>query len=217
MRKKIIVFFICFIILITSYKEENVVENKILEDKVISDTKKVNILYKDSVVNLDLEDYVVGVVACEMPASFDIEALKAMAVAARTFALYKIKTNKNYKLKTDTKDQCYISKSSMKKQWGNSFDKNYNKIKKAVSDTENEYLTYKDKVIIAFYFSISNGKTENCENVFSQKLDYLVSVDSKWDKKYSYKEKTIKMSEKLMIVVLLILKLKRIRLEEQSM
>ena len=57
-------------------------------------------------------------------------------------------------------------------------------------------MTYKDKIIISFYFSISNGYTENCENVFSQKLDYLKSVDSSWDKEYSYKEKEVKFSEK---------------------
>ena len=199
MKRKIIVFFICFIFLITSYQQEDVkledkvVENEIVENKEVKkENKKVSIKYNNEVVSLDLEDYVVGVVACEMPASFNIEALKAMAVAARTFALYKIKTNKNYKLSTTTKDQCYITKKQMKKKWGNSYDKYYNKIKKAVSSTESEYLTYKDKVIISFYFSISNGKTENCENVFSQKLDYLVSVDSRWDQEYSYKKKTVK-------------------------
>lgn len=198
MKKKIIVFFIFFIFLITSYEqEENVVHNDIVINDVKEEkTQKVNIIYNDSTINLDLEDYVIGVVACEMPASFKTEALKAMAVAARTFALYKIKTNKNYKLSTTTKDQCYISETQMKKRWGKNFEKNYNKIKNAVEKTKNEYLTYNDKVIIAFYFSISNGKTENCENVFSQKLDYLVSVDSSWDKDYSYKEKVTKISEK---------------------
>ena len=203
--KKIIVFFICLISLIISYKNyviENIInnddnnKNEMLdkkEDNIKSnEIKKVSIKYKDKVVDLELEDYVIGVVSCEMPASFDKEALKAMAVAARTFALYKIKTNKNYKLSTTTKDQCYITKEQMKKNWGNNFERNYNKISDAVISTTNEYMTYNDKIIIAFYFSISNGYTENCENVFSQKLDYLVSVDSSWDKEYSYKEKTIK-------------------------
>ena len=200
--KKIIVFFIALVFLIDSYinkkiikeiEEEKVVENKIVEKK---NDKKVSIKYKDKVVDLNLEDYVIGVVACEMPASFNIEALKAMAVSARTFALYKIKTNKNYKLSTTTKDQCYITKSQMKKNWGNNYKKNYKKIESAVNDTANMYMTYKDKIIISFYFSISNGYTENCENVFSQKLDYLKSVDSSWDKEYSYKKKTVKFNEK---------------------
>ncbi len=217
MKRKIIVFFIFFIILITSYQhrynEENKieVENKVkkqvnelqentkTEDKIVTEEKEtqtVDIIYDDKTINMDLEDYVIGVVACEMPATFDIEALKAMAVASRTFALYKINTNKNYKLSTTTKDQCYISVDKMKKNWGSSFDKNYEKIKIAVADTQNQYMTYNDKVIISFYFSISNGYTENCENVFSQKLDYLKSVDSSWDSEYDYKEKTVSFTEK---------------------
>ena len=203
MKKQIIVFFICLVVLLTSYKQEDVNKNNETVDEIKEtikkDTQKVDIVYKDEEMNLDIEDYVVGVVACEMPASFDIEALKAMAVAARTFALYKISTNKNYKLSTTTKDQCYISKNQMKKNWKDNYEKNYNKILKAVNETSNEYLTYKDKVIISFYFSISNGYTENCENVFSQKLDYLKSVDSSWDKDYLYKEKTIKIDENVFL------------------
>ena len=82
----------------------------------------------------------------------------------------------------------------MKKNWKNNYEKNYNKILSAVKSTNNEFMTYNDKVIISFYFSISNGYTENCENVFSQKLHYLKSVDSSWDKEYSYNKKTISIS-----------------------
>ena len=196
MNKKIIVFLFALIILLTSYKQEKIeYEDKIIENKSINNIRTVNIKLNNKKVELDLEDYVIGVVSCEMPASFDIEALKAMAVAARTFAVYKIKTNKNYVLSTTTKDQCYLTTNKMKKNWKSNFDKNYNKIKSAVMDTKDEIMTYNDKVIIAFYFSISNGYTENCEDVFSQKLAYLRSVDSSWDKEYKYKEKRIKMKE----------------------
>ena len=204
MIRKFIVFLFVFILLVTSYqhdiKKEEVKEEKKIEkidnNKQTINIKNVDIIYNDKIVNLPLEEYVIGVVACEMPASFDIEALKSMAVAARTFALYKVTTNKNYKLSTTTKDQCYISVDKMKNNWKNNFDRNYTKIKKAVSETENQYMTYNDKVIISFYFSISNGYTENCENVFAQKLDYLKSVDSSWDSEYDYKEKEVKISVK---------------------
>ena len=203
MKKKFIVFFIMFVILIYSYKDkvivgDNVFENDIVDKDNVKDSKnsKDNTIYVSALVNnkktdLSLEDYIVGVVSCEMPASFDIEALKAMSVAARTYALYKSERNKT--LKTTTDDQCYIDESAMKEKWKNNFDKYYNKINNAVNDTKGEYMTYKDKTIIAFYFSISNGKTENVENVFSQKLDYLVSVDSSWDKRNNSNEKNIKM------------------------
>ena len=203
MKKKFIVFFIMFVILIYSYKDkvivsDNVFENDIVDKDNVNDSKnsKDNTIYVSALVNnkktdLSLEDYIVGVVSCEMPASFDIEALKAMSVAARTYALYKSERNKI--LKTTTDDQCYIDESAMKEKWKNNFDKYYNKINNAVNDTKGEYMTYNDKTIIAFYFSISNGKTENVENVFSQKLDYLVSVDSSWDKRNNSNEKDIKM------------------------
>lgn len=203
MKKKFIVFFIMFVILIYSYKDkvivgDNVFENDIVDKDNVNDSKnsKDNTIYVSALVNnkktdLSLEDYIVGVVSCEMPASFDIEALKAMSVAARTYSLYKSERNKT--LKTTTDDQCYIDESAMKEKWKNNFDKYYNKINNAVNDTKGEYMTYNDKTIIAFYFSISNGKTENVENVFSQKLDYLVSVDSSWDKRNNSNEKDIKM------------------------
>lgn len=203
MKKKFIVFFIMFIFMIFSYKNKvnntdkesiNETENNKVnnidkadnEEKIVS----VNALINNDIVSLSLEDYVIGVVACEMPASFDNEALKAMSVAARTYALYK--KERNNTLKTTTDDQCYIDNNQMKKKWKSNYDKYYSKISNAVNSTKNEYMTYNDKVIIAFYFSISNGKTENVENVFSQKLDYLVSVDSSWDKRSSYNENNVK-------------------------
>ncbi len=192
MKRKFIVFFIVFLFLIFSYinKDSNDILNNSLEGNEKEKTIVVNAIVDDKIVDLDLEEYVKGVVACEMPASFNDEALKAMSVAARTFALYKISKGEN--IKTSVSDQCYIDNDKMKSKWKNSYDKYYTKISNAVNDTKNEYMIYNDKVIIAFYFSISNGKTENVENVFSQKLDYLVSVDSSWDKKSSNNERDIK-------------------------
>lgn len=199
MKRKFIVFFIVFLFLILSYSEKreifvdnkkNIVDNLSLKEAEKENTINVNAIIGDNIVSLNLEEYVKGVVACEVPASFDSEALKAMSVAARTFALYKISKGKS--IKTTVSDQCYIDNDKMKSKWKSNYNKYYTKISNAVNDTKGEYMTYNDKVIIAFYFSISNGKTENVENVFSQKLDYLVSVDSSWDKKSNYNEKKIK-------------------------
>lgn len=199
MKRKFIVFFIVFLFLILSYSEKReifvdnkkkIVDNLPLQEAEKENTINVNAIIGDNIVSLNLEEYVKGVVACEVPASFDSEALKAMSVAARTFALYKISKGKS--IKTTVSDQCYIDNDKMKSKWKSNYNKYYTKISNAVNDTKGEYMTYNDKVIIAFYFSISNGKTENVENVFSQKLDYLVSVDSSWDKKSNYNEKKIK-------------------------
>ena len=206
MKTKFIVFFLMlFILLLTYINKEIIIEDKIstnintdtekLLTSDINKAKKVSLLYNDNQITMDLEEYVIGVVACEMPASFNIEALKALSVASRTYAMYKINRDENYILKTTTADQCYIDEDKMKEKWKDNYEKYLNKIKEAVNQTKNEILTYNNEPIIAFYFSISNGKTENVKNVFSQKLDYLVSVDSSYDKKYNYKEKTITISK----------------------
>ena len=133
--------------------------------------------------NLDLEEYVIGVVAAEMPASFNDEALKAQAVAARTYAVYKMEhATREYDLIADISNQAYITIDKMKIKWNDEFNKYYEKIKKAVSATENLIMTYNDETIISYYFAMSNGSTENVSQVFGEQKDYLTSVDSSWDK-----------------------------------
>ncbi len=135
-----------------------------------------------SITNINLEDYIIGVVAAEMPASFESEALKAQAIAARTYAMYKKETrNLEYDLIMGTKDQAYKNNQTLLAQWGLNFFKYYLKIREAVIDTQGKVLTYDGQVINAFYFSMSNGYTENSELVFKQDLPYLNSVPSSWD------------------------------------
>ena len=131
---------------------------------------------KSDAFAMDLEDYIIGVVAGEMPASFSLEALKAQAVASRTFALYKMESNKDYVLSTTINDQVYLTQDDMKNKWGNDYEYYYNRVKEAVLDTEGEVLTY--------YFAISNGYTDDALTVFQEDRDYLVSVESPWDKDY---------------------------------
>lgn len=135
----------------------------------------------NEVTNINLEEYIIGVVAAEMPASFNEEALKAQAVAARTYAYYKIlHNNKDYDLVTDISDQGYITKEEMQKKWSSDYNMYYNKIKEAVTQTKNEIITYKDKVILSYYFAMSNGYTEDSSLVFEEE-PYLESVASAWD------------------------------------
>ena len=135
-----------------------------------------------NITEIDLEEYIIGVVASEMPASFEEEALKAQAVAARTYAMYKKATRKEaYDLIIGTKDQAYQTNEQLFQKWNIDFFPQYLKIRNAVLSTQNEILTYNGEVINAFYFSMSNGQTENSELVFSEELPYLKSVESKWD------------------------------------
>ena len=145
---------------------------------------KIKVLDKESgnLTNLDLEEYIVGVVAAEMPASFNEEALKAQAIAARTYAVYKMQnTNNHYDVVTDVTNQSYITKEKMQEKWGSDYNKYFNKIKDSVDKTKGLVMKYDGDVIIAFYFAMSNGYTEDAKLVFNEEKDYLQSVASTYD------------------------------------
>lgn len=144
-----------------------------------------------SVINLNMTDYLIGVVSSEMPASFNLEALKAQSVLARTYAL---KTKQTGKKLTDTVNtQSYIDIDQMKNKWGNSFNTYYNKIKNAVENTNGEYLSYNGNYIETLYHSTNNGKTESSLDVFGNYYPYLISVSSEYDKNASSYLRTINM------------------------
>lgn len=136
----------------------------------------VTVKTKDKTLKVPLEEYVVGVVAGEMPVSFEIEALKAQVVAARTFVL-----SRKLNVDNTTNSQVYLTDEQMKKNWGSAYDKNKAKIEKAVKETSYEVMTYQGEYISAMFFSSSNGKTVNCEDYFTGQVAYLKSVDSHWD------------------------------------
>lgn len=173
----------------TETKKDNYTETK------KEDIKKNEItvtVYRNNgkIINLELEEYVLGVVGAEMPASFNIEALKAQTILARTYALKSIKNGK--KLTDTVSTQAYKDNSELQKLWKNDYTKYYEKIKKAVNETKGKVILYNNEYIDAVYHSTSNGKTENSKNVWKNSLPYLVSVDSSWDKNVkSYKKETI--------------------------
>ncbi len=139
---------------------------------------------KSNAYKIDLEEYIIGVVAGEMPASFEMEALKAQAVASRSFALNRINNIPNYVLSTTINDQVYLTVEQMKTKWGNDFQYYYERVKRAVEDTKGQVVTYDGSIITAYYFAISNGYTESSVPVFNETREYLVSVPSSWDKNY---------------------------------
>ena len=144
-----------------------------------------------SVINLNMTDYLIGVVSSEMPASFNLEALKAQSVLARTYALKAKQTEK--KLTDTVSTQSYIDIDQMKNKWRNSFNTYYNKIKNAVENTNGEYLSYNGNYIEALYHSTNNGKTESSLDVFGNYYPYLISVSSEYDKNASSYLRTINM------------------------
>lgn len=164
--------------------------NKSDENKVTEIETKLNNIDTDKMVtvynpeteiesNVVLEDYIKGVVATEMPVSFEIEALKAQAVAARTYALKHIQSTE--KINAEDIGQAYISIEEMKKRWGDNFDIYYKKVSDAVDATKNEIIVYNNEPIEAVFHSTSAGMTETAENVWKSPLPYIKSVDSSYD------------------------------------
>lgn len=144
------------------------------------------------VVQLDFEDYVKGVVAGEMPSTFEPEALKAQAVAARTYALSKIvrsgtggnpPLHPNAPLCDDTHCQVYRSPEELKKLKGDAWMKDgWVKISQAVDTTVGQVMFYQGKLVEQpLFHSSSGGKTENSEDVFVSSVPYLRSVDSPYE------------------------------------
>lgn len=129
---------------------------------------------------IEFEEYIKGVVAAEMPASFEIEALKAQAVASRSYALYHME-GKEYDVTNTTSSQVYLTDDELKQKWKDQYQKNINIINKAILETKGEYLAYNGSPANAMFFAASSGMTENSEEVFVTKLPYLRSVSSKWD------------------------------------
>lgn len=150
---------------------------------------KVKLYHKeeDAVEELDLEDYIMGVVASEVPANFNEEALKAQAVAARTFYMSKRNNpckdakSKNAEICDTTNCQVYMSKADRFSKWSkNEAESNWSKIQKAVLDTKGQILTYENLVLeYPQFFSVSSGKTEDAKDVFSVNVPYLKSEESK--------------------------------------
>jgi stage II sporulation protein D len=127
---------------------------------------------------LELEEYLVGVVLSAMPASFELEALKAQAVAARTFALSSNKHD-DYDLCSDSACcQAWSSREALENKLGVGADAYWNKVKQAVTETAGQVLTYNGSLIDAVYFSCAGGATEDAVAVWGSNVPYLQSVSS---------------------------------------
>lgn len=132
---------------------------------------------------VEFERYILGVLAGEMPADFELEALKAQAVAARSYVMVQMQNNhlQDYDVVDTVMNQVYLDEDNLKKRWGDKYIEYINKLKKAVIETFNEYLEYEGEVVEALFFSTSTGQTENSEEIFLEKRAYLRSVSSSWD------------------------------------
>lgn len=165
--------------------------------------KEIRLKTEDKIVKISLKEYLYGVVSAEMPASFEEEALKAQAVAARTETVKKtLSQNDNHKnadVCTDINHcQAYYNEKELEEKYGNEWIlKYYDKIKKSVDDTDGITAVYNDEPISAVFHSSSSGMTENSKDVWGGDMPYLVSVKSEGEEnspKY-YDEKSFTLNE----------------------
>jgi len=147
-------------------------------------SRMILLLHGENIEELSMEQYLIGVVAAEMPAAFELEALKAQAVAARTNALHSIQVMQKprhpdaFVCSDFSCCTAYNSDERLRVRWGADYVDNIEKIIAAVVGTDGVYMTYNDEPILASFHSSSAGSTESSENVWVTALPYLRSVYS---------------------------------------
>ncbi|NLK28236.1 MAG: stage II sporulation protein D [Clostridiales bacterium] len=176
----VVLLFPFLLTLFLTYSKEN--SNSI-------ETMNFNITYQLSgnVENLDFDRYIMGVVAANMPAGYHMEALKAQAVIARTYALYNIallteEGHKNQNFSTSELGLSYIDISEMEQYWGSeNYMTYFTKIENAVYATRDEVLVYEGDLILPVFFETGSGYTRNASEAWGLDIPYLTSVSSKYD------------------------------------
>lgn len=178
-----IIFIPFFIVMFTGINEVEEIKLKYINNVDI----RVKRLKSNEIDTIPLEVYITGVLAGEMPVYFEEEALKAQAVASRSYALKRIEYNKDkdYDVVDSILNQVYLDDNYLKEVWGRNYTLYINKLRTAVNETLDEFLEYDGEVIDALFFSTSNGYTEDSRLIFNLELPYLKSVKSDWDKKTS--------------------------------
>lgn len=177
---------VCFVVLLLPFVITLIFTNK--EKKESIQTMNFNIYNEENGTKdkLSFHDYLIGVVAANMPAGYQVESLKAQAVIARTYALYNISLlsaeDKNkIDFSTSELGLSYISLNSLKKYWGNDYNAYFKKIENALNATKEEVLVYDDKLILPMFFDTGSGFTRNASEAWGVKVPYLVSTASKQD------------------------------------
>lgn len=162
------------------------------EEELSVNKKIIKVLHEktNQVEEMDLEEYLYGVVSAEMPASFEKEALKAQAVVARTYTIYKSKNKKHNDADVCDSAQCcqaWISKEERLQKWSEENREQYwNKIVEAVNETKGKIIVYDNEPINAFFHANSGGTTETPINVWGgSNYPYLQTVSTSGEEAYT--------------------------------
>lgn len=191
--RKLLLFFLCFVgvtivlpaLIALPYAPGAPREREGEERRKDSKSIDLFVVETGETITLPLEEYIKGVVAAEMPASFGIEALKAQAVAARTYALNKAARenppeHEDAPVCTDaTHCLAWRPMEQALEGWGEAGEENWEKISAAVEDTKGQAAVFEDEPIVAVFHANSSGRTEDAAEVWGGSLPYLKSVESK--------------------------------------
>ena len=196
-----IIFFIIHVICTVPHKKEQVqetvaeTENTQKQDEYNYEKyKTIKLLHSKTmqIEELNIDEYLYGVVSSEMPANFELEALKAQAVVARTYTIYQIIHNSSKHENADICDnysccQAWISKEKRFSKWNLEVaESNWNKIVQAVNETKGKIVTYNKQPINAFFHANSGGVTESSLNIWSGiDYPYLKSVETSGEDGYT--------------------------------
>lgn len=167
----------------------------------VESNDSINLLHIENgnVENINIEEYLYGVVAAEMPASYELEALKAQAIVARTYTKYKKNEKKHENADICDSSLCcqaWISKENRYARWEeNERESNWQKIVTAVNETAGKYIVYEGEPINALFHSNSAGKTELPINVWGGQYPYLQSVETSGEEAYSTYSSMVQLSK----------------------
>ena len=169
MKNKILLNIIVVLLPITIFTLRKQVTSDSPVSENVDDKSKNQEIYIDFLINnekkkIPLEEYLINVVGAEVPALFDMEALKSQAVASRTFALYQENT-RGY---VTTTDQAYNSLEELQQKWQDNYYTYLKRITDAVNMTKNQVITYNKKLIKAYFYAMSNGYTTTSLSVFNE-------------------------------------------------
>lgn len=141
---------------------------------------------QNQIEKISADEYILGVLAFEIPTEYKPEAIKAIAVAAYTYAVYKKeKSKEEYDLTSDpSADQGYFNAEQRKEKWGDKQKEYENIFKTEIKKVLGETVQYNNKPVLAVYHAVSGGKTESAKNVWGKDYPYLQSVESTGDLLY---------------------------------
>lgn len=178
----------------TGLENNTNVENNVDVQYEYNKFSTIKLYHKKSeeIEELPIDEYLYGVVSSEMPADFEIEALKAQAIVARTYTIYQILNNNKKHQDADICDdfsccQAWISKEERIQKWNQDIaEENWNKIVNAVDSTKGKIIVYDGKPIDAFFHANSGGTTEDVSNVWgNNSMPYLQSVETSGEDAYT--------------------------------